>query len=1344
MSSFRPILPAPGTSSPSVSSSQQYTPAHPVTLISSVIPANGSASWTSPQGSGAIDTLSLSAGSGIASTSGLTIQITFDNASTPYVNAKVGGFFGAGTSLNAGTLANAGTTWMQSVGSDGSLSSLWVMPYSSSAKVVLRNTTNSPISVTLTGDIIPWTWSSQTSMYFHAYERIAGPILTSTNQTAKFLDVIGAGLYVGDSETSTSAQGPQDNCYNWWGEGDELFYVDGTIAPNYRGTGTEDYFGYAYGHPKFFQSPWVSQTSSAPQVGRTPNSFDYDGVTVLNRQRLLDGITFTKRLRFDFEIDDHDQTAPCSGNGTAGPQPSELTIDHTAFFYALPGAIIQEDTISSGAIYTIQSKIAGWNLTANDAGALTEDVFANDETQRFQLTNTTGSTYTIKNVATGLYVGSSGSTAGNPLSLAPYSGTCNQLWTLQQPTAIPVSWGAPTTNNAYVVPVNGCAGGLAMDVVNGDRSAEGIVQQYTFTSSDSQQWRFTPSPSVAAPILGNGIYNLANASSGLLLDVPNASTSVGQAMQIYQGDQSSSQAWSINPLGGGFYSIRGEHGGLALDDGGNGNDDAPVSQSQWANSPGERWRILPFGNNNGFEVLNTDNQEQYLLGVGYNSVSNGGPVQQQQPGEGTQHVWYFQPVQTGSTTITNGTYVIVGSANAEALDVTNASKASGTQLQIYPLDGTSAQQWFVKQLPNGTFNFLNANSLMALDNEGATSPNGSLDQYSWSDGANQWWNLNAVSPYIYTIRNAANNFLMAPVNIGSVQNPNCMGTPLQQQQAIGGPASVAPGCLTWSLVAAGPPALSPATPAVPPGTSTSGLPQQTAPPLPCGTEGQTCAFSGPAIVSYGTGYGQPNANRVFLSQTAINNFPCTYEAFGSDPDQGQPKTCWYTPLPSGVPNGVYNLSGQASHLVLDVVNGSLLNGGLVQQYTDNGSATQHWQIQNQGFGYYSIIDMGSGRALDSYGVGGENGQLHQYLWLDTPSQLWQILPNIDGSYTFISQATPGFTLQVAGNSTQAGAQVQQLSAAGGTAQNWYLQPLSSPSAPAPVPIGIYSLINRNSELALDVTNGSHAAHTIMQQYIPSELSNQQWAVAQLANGNYTLRNVNTGLMLDNGGVTMSNLGAPARDEAATYPYPNSQQWTFARNTDGSFTITNVGDSLILGISNASLNAGTPTSMYTSTNAPDQGWKLQTAPVRLPTGTYTIKNANSGLLLDVTNGGVGNGVPIQQYTPDVGSGATAQQWTVTYVSNSDDIYVITNVNSGLALDNASATLPGAQVDQYTYSNNDNMHWQIFANNDGTFTVRNVANQFALNVSGDSVAPGAAVVQQVAGASGSESWSFQILQ
>jgi hypothetical protein len=56
----------------------------------------------------------------------------------------------------------------------------------------------------------------------------------------------------------------------WWGEGDEKFFVDGEKMPSTFGTGTEDYFGYAWGTSEAFESALQAQplNGSADEIGK--------------------------------------------------------------------------------------------------------------------------------------------------------------------------------------------------------------------------------------------------------------------------------------------------------------------------------------------------------------------------------------------------------------------------------------------------------------------------------------------------------------------------------------------------------------------------------------------------------------------------------------------------------------------------------------------------------------------------------------------------------------------------------------------------------------------------------------------------------------------------------------------------------------------------------------------------------------------------------------------------------------------------------------------------------------------------------------------------------------------
>jgi hypothetical protein len=71
----------------------------------------------------------------------------------------------------------------------------------------------------------------------------------------------GAGRFVGVMLHVWNPKG------GWWGEGDEKFFVDGEKFPSTFGTGSEDYFGYAWGNPTLFARPYHAQTMTQNNKG---------------------------------------------------------------------------------------------------------------------------------------------------------------------------------------------------------------------------------------------------------------------------------------------------------------------------------------------------------------------------------------------------------------------------------------------------------------------------------------------------------------------------------------------------------------------------------------------------------------------------------------------------------------------------------------------------------------------------------------------------------------------------------------------------------------------------------------------------------------------------------------------------------------------------------------------------------------------------------------------------------------------------------------------------------------------------------------------------------------------
>lgn len=80
----------------------------------------------------------------------------------------------------------------------------------------------------------------------------------------------------------------------WWGEGDEKIYIDGETFPSFFGTGTEDFFGYAWSNPQTYIRAYHGQ----PRCDG-PGTF---GHTTLYRWMIQDDICFENSVKFDLEM----------------------------------------------------------------------------------------------------------------------------------------------------------------------------------------------------------------------------------------------------------------------------------------------------------------------------------------------------------------------------------------------------------------------------------------------------------------------------------------------------------------------------------------------------------------------------------------------------------------------------------------------------------------------------------------------------------------------------------------------------------------------------------------------------------------------------------------------------------------------------------------------------------------------------------------------------------------------------------------------------------------------------------------------------------------------------------
>ena len=258
-----------------------------------------------PPGSGALRQITLRLAELNAKTAESLLRTTvlvaeFDGEQTIW--CPFSEFFGSGVGLNPLKC------WTRTVLGDGAMTSRWVMPYRKGGRLTVLNLGKQKVTVHLKALAGNWKWDER-SMHFHTTWRQQARIPTRPRSDWNYVTATGHGVYVGDT---LSVFNPSDQ---WWGEGDEKIWVDGGGFPSYFGTGSEDYYGYAWGCSYVFQGPFCNQ----PRGGAHSR-----GHTTDTRTRCLDAIPFAQSLKFDLEIWHW--------------QKCEVSYSAACYWYATPGA----------------------------------------------------------------------------------------------------------------------------------------------------------------------------------------------------------------------------------------------------------------------------------------------------------------------------------------------------------------------------------------------------------------------------------------------------------------------------------------------------------------------------------------------------------------------------------------------------------------------------------------------------------------------------------------------------------------------------------------------------------------------------------------------------------------------------------------------------------------------------------------------------------------------------------------------------------------------------------------------------------------------------------------------
>ncbi|MCC6362001.1 MAG: DUF2961 domain-containing protein [Bryobacterales bacterium] len=284
----------------------------------------------------------------------VVLRAWWDGESAPSIETPVGDFFGVGHArvsnywslpLNMVTGGNA------AVRAQAAMNCFFPMPFARGARLEIENQGQQPIgSLYYYVDYEEHASLPGEALRFHAMWRRENPAhnvslnladranaaranevvnLTGANNYVLF-EAKGRGHYVG-CNLSIDHTNPIPN-FGWFGEGDDMIFIDGETTPSLVGTGTEDYFCAAWGYPGGFNPMPYHGVSYAG--GPTDGPAPYSGKWTMYRFHIEDPVMFEKSIKVTIEhghgnvhASDYSSTAYWYQSEPHAPFPALLPVE---------------------------------------------------------------------------------------------------------------------------------------------------------------------------------------------------------------------------------------------------------------------------------------------------------------------------------------------------------------------------------------------------------------------------------------------------------------------------------------------------------------------------------------------------------------------------------------------------------------------------------------------------------------------------------------------------------------------------------------------------------------------------------------------------------------------------------------------------------------------------------------------------------------------------------------------------------------------------------------------------------------------------------------------------------
>jgi hypothetical protein len=265
---------------------REFPNGHSSSSAEGLLAGNGS-SGTEPGGSGAINCIRVKFDPPLTPADRdllreISIQIQWDGESSLSVWSPLGDFFGTAPGANVYRSLPCGYT------EDGWFYANWFMPFTNGAKIQFVNEGSNPhkLKYEISSEEIKGDWSRYARFHAKWHRDEFLPAEPERQIDWPLLKTTGAGRFVGVMLHVWNPRG------GWWGEGDEKFFVDGEKFPSTFGTGSEDYFGYAWSSPVLFNHAYHNQTY---------NDGNSKGHISVNRWHISDQVPFEKQFEAGLE-----------------------------------------------------------------------------------------------------------------------------------------------------------------------------------------------------------------------------------------------------------------------------------------------------------------------------------------------------------------------------------------------------------------------------------------------------------------------------------------------------------------------------------------------------------------------------------------------------------------------------------------------------------------------------------------------------------------------------------------------------------------------------------------------------------------------------------------------------------------------------------------------------------------------------------------------------------------------------------------------------------------------------------------------------------------------------------